>query len=63
MLTIRSFHRRFPPERFRTGNIADAIAGARNCAECGECETKCPYHLPIREMLVENIAFYEHVTA
>ena len=63
VLTIRSFHRRFPPERFRTGNIADAIAGARNCAECGECETKCPYHLPIREMLVENIAFYEHVTA
>lgn len=63
VLTVRSFHRRFPPERFRGGNIADAIASARNCAECGECEDKCPYHLPIREMIVENIAFYESVTA
>ena len=63
VLTVRSFQRRFPLERFRGGNIADAIAGARNCAECGECETKCPYHLPVREMIVENIAFSEIVTA
>ena len=63
VLTVRSFYRRFPPERFGAGNIAAAIAGARDCAECGECEEKCPYHLPIREMLAENIAFYESVTA
>jgi predicted aldo/keto reductase-like oxidoreductase len=39
------------------------IDEARNCVQCGECETKCPYQLPIREMMTENIAFYEHVSS
>ncbi|MBN1887412.1 MAG: aldo/keto reductase [Thermoflexales bacterium] len=59
VLHIRSFWKRFPVERMITGFVAEAIAGAKNCSECGECETKCPYHLPIREMIAENIAFYE----
>lgn len=25
----------------------------------GKTEEKCPYDLPIREMIVENVAFYE----
>lgn len=24
---------------------------AGSCVECGECESRCPYHLPIRQML------------
>ena len=27
---------------------------AEDCTECGECEEKCPYELPIREMLKEK---------
>ncbi|WP_449240356.1 aldo/keto reductase [Desulfoscipio gibsoniae] len=27
---------------------------ADSCAECGECEEKCPYNLPIRRMLAES---------
>ncbi|HHV71621.1 MAG TPA: aldo/keto reductase [Clostridia bacterium] len=28
-------------------------ARAKDCIECGACEERCPYHLPIREMLKE----------
>jgi predicted aldo/keto reductase-like oxidoreductase len=46
---------------FSWGYVKDAVESARNCLQCGECEGKCPYQLPIREMIVENIAFYERV--
>ena len=34
---------------------------AKECVECCECVAKCPYDLPIPEMLRENIALYERV--
>lgn len=43
-------------ERYGLGDWARSRYGALNekasaCVECGECEARCPYHLPIREML------------
>jgi len=63
IMVLRSFYKRLPAERLFTGWIAQAAESAENCIECGECEEKCPYHLPIREMIVENVKFYESVAS
>jgi predicted aldo/keto reductase-like oxidoreductase len=36
--------------------FAEAIEKAESCIECGDCETRCPYHLPIRQLLPERTA-------
>jgi predicted aldo/keto reductase-like oxidoreductase len=34
--------------------IANAIELTRTCTECGECEDRCPYELPIRSLIQER---------
>jgi len=58
VMNLRSLWKRLSAERFFLGWVAEATESARNCVECGECEEKCPYHLPIQEMLVESMEFY-----
>ncbi|MEM3041039.1 MAG: aldo/keto reductase [Nitrososphaerota archaeon] len=33
--------------------------GAKRCAKCGECEEKCPQHLPIRNLLTRAAQIFE----
>ncbi|MHA1135739.1 MAG: aldo/keto reductase [Candidatus Thorarchaeota archaeon] len=40
-------------------NTAKAIETAKNCVQCGECETKCPYDLPIMKTIKENVEYFE----
>jgi predicted aldo/keto reductase-like oxidoreductase len=65
IMNLPNIWRRLPVERLRvpTGWVGEAVQSARDCIACGECEEKCPYQLPIREMIVENIAFYENALA
>ncbi len=59
VMNIRSFAKRMPPERIFSGMLAEAMEQAANCTECGECEERCPYNLPIREMVAEQVKWYQ----
>ena len=58
VLRLRSHARRFPLERFYGEWGKKEVAKAEECEECADCESRCPYNLPIREMLNDNVAWY-----
>lgn len=59
VLQTKSFFKRLPPQRFFSGWIADALEKAVNCTKCGDCEERCPYGLPIRDMVEECSNLYQ----
>ncbi len=59
VLTVRSFAKRLPTERLFTAQQIQLMDKAANCTQCGECEERCPYHLPIAEMIEEQVEWYQ----
>ena len=56
-LGIKAFIKRLPP--VATIVMADAnMKKAETCIECGECVERCPYELPIPDLIKENLALY-----
>jgi uncharacterized protein len=53
VLLINSQVRRFSPKQL-VFIAKEAVASVEQCADCGECVEKCPYHLPVPDMLKEN---------
>jgi predicted aldo/keto reductase-like oxidoreductase len=39
--------------------LGKAMESVAECIECGQCEEKCPYGLPIADLLKENLALYK----
>ena len=54
---MKNLFRLWPKERI-IKNFGEAAETAIKCIQCGECEEKCPYDLPIRELINENFAYY-----
>jgi len=53
------FIKKEPLDTVFSGFFADEMEKAALCTRCGECEEKCPYDLPIRDMIAERVAYYQ----
>jgi predicted aldo/keto reductase-like oxidoreductase len=56
-LGFRSILKRFRGETALNFS-RDALKSAENCDQCGACIERCPYELPIPEMLDENLVLF-----
>jgi hypothetical protein len=58
MMGIKSVIKRFgnPDEIAWVKGMAEK---ARDCTECGDCLPRCPYQLPIPELIKKNLEWYD----
>ena len=52
-LLVEGYYARYNLKDWAKERYKSLEVKASACVECGLCETKCPYELPIREMLKE----------
>ena len=59
VLGIKSIIKRMGSQTLNNPMFAKMIESAANCSECGECMTRCPYSLPIPDMIKKNLEWVE----
>ncbi len=55
MFTFEAYHNRYGLQDWAAGRYMALPKYASDCVDCGLCEERCPYQLPIRQML-ERVA-------
>ncbi len=63
LFRMRNYYKVFGMKEWaqRSANRIEPGQGPWACTECGECETKCPNHIPIIEQLKEVAAIIEEL--
>lgn len=59
VMNMKSFVKRMPDERVFSGGMAAVMEGAAACDRCGDCLSRCPYHLEIPDMISQIVEWYE----
>jgi len=55
VLGLRSMVRRMGTGALQTPMFKNMLEKAAGCTECGDCMEKCPYDLPIPDMIKSNL--------
>jgi predicted aldo/keto reductase-like oxidoreductase len=63
VLGIRSLVKRMGKGLVQEGLFGEAIEKARSCSECGQCLERCPYELPIPDLIRENLRWFDEQMA
>lgn len=62
LMIIDSILKRMPPAKVFS-DLVQEVESTEACIECGECEDKCPYGLPIRAMIKEHADLFHREMA
>lgn len=57
-LVAEGYHLRYDLQSYAAARYAASGQPASSCVDCGLCEERCPYHLPIRQMLKRVVATF-----
>jgi len=58
VMAFPNLAKRLPPVRLYSGKFAESFEKAADCTDCSECEERCPYNLPIRDMMKEHLKMH-----
>jgi predicted aldo/keto reductase-like oxidoreductase len=59
ILGLKSIVKRFGSRAGELDWFTTLIERARNCSECGDCLSRCPYQLPIPDLIKKNLEWYD----
>lgn len=58
MFLMEGYYNRYNLREWATDRYLSMAKTASDCVDCGICETRCPYNLPIRQMLKKVEALF-----
>lgn len=58
VLGLQYLIKRMGRETFEQGPFAGVVVKGADCTECGTCVPRCPYKLPIPELIRENLRWF-----